>query len=375
MWIGTHASGQSLVTGVGPTYERRPLNELLVKLPELVGTIRVQQMHGPKLPFLMKLLSVGRPLSLQVHPNKEQAAALNLSHPELYPDDNHKPEIAIAISDFEALCGFTSYAHLLDGLLGLKPVRTLIGERLYNEMHVAETDVQRERAWKKLLLNVLQTRPESMQNVLRSVASQFEQDLAQDLHSQSSLSNAQKRLFLRITRLYPTDGGCLLMLALNYVRMTPGQVLSVDSGMPHCYLSGDCVELMACSDNTIRAGLTEKHVDIESLVECISIHPTSVDRLLLPGEKIDAYTTRWSPPKAEFAIDVLRISECAEYRLPARPSGSYLLVLSGHAKVNDVQLVPGYVCFIPAETTLRITFVRPELQLYRAFTSMHPVSP
>jgi mannose-6-phosphate isomerase len=359
-----------VVSGVGAAYERRPLSQLLKQLPELVGTIQVQQLHGSKLPFLMKLLSVGRPLSLQVHPNKQQAVELHQKYPKLYPDDNHKPEIAIALSDFEALCGFAPYNHLLDGILRLKAVRTLIGERLHNELQVADTEAQQERAWKQLLLILLQTNGDQMQSVLQSVATQFEQELSEDLHSESPLSNDQKRLFLRVSRLHPSDGGCLLMLALNYIRMTAGQVLSVRAGMPHCYLSGDCVELMACSDNTIRAGLTDKHVDVESLVRCIQITTTTREQLLLPGQQIDEYTKRWSPIGAEFAIDVLRINECPEYRLPARPSGSYLLVLSGQARVNDVQLTPGYVCFVPAETTLRITFVRPELRVYRAFTAM-----
>lgn len=110
--MGTHPSGESMITGIGQSYENCKLSVILSDLPELTGTMDIYRKYGTKIPFLFKVLSVAQPLSIQVHPNKEQAKKLHEKDPKNYPDDNHKPEISIALSEFEALCSFRTHDEL-----------------------------------------------------------------------------------------------------------------------------------------------------------------------------------------------------------------------------------------------------------------------
>lgn len=110
--MGTHPSGESTITGIGQSYENCKLSIILDDLPELIGTMNVFKKYGTKIPFLFKVLSVAQPLSIQVHPNRQQAKELHSKDPKNYPDDNHKPEISIALSEFEALCSFRTHDEL-----------------------------------------------------------------------------------------------------------------------------------------------------------------------------------------------------------------------------------------------------------------------
>ncbi|KAF5194996.1 Mannose-6-phosphate isomerase, partial [Thalictrum thalictroides] len=108
LWMGTHESGPSFVVESGKTdAEYITLNTWISENPSVLGE-KVVKVWGNNLPFLFKVLSVAKALSIQAHPDKELARALHTSHPNLYKDDNHKPEMALALTKFEALCGFVS---------------------------------------------------------------------------------------------------------------------------------------------------------------------------------------------------------------------------------------------------------------------------
>lgn len=127
---------------------------------------------------------------------------------------------------------------------------------------------------------------------------------------------------------------------------------------------------MACSDNTIRAGLTPKYVDVDALCEYMTYETKSVDQVLLHPITHDAGITQsYQGDSNEFAVEVISITsdEQSEYTLRAKQSGSILMLMSGQAIVNGQRVRPGYVCFVPAMIALQFTFVKAELIMYRAF--------
>jgi mannose-6-phosphate isomerase len=231
VWFGTHEGGQSKILSSGQN------------LSEAIGA---------KLSFLVKFLAADSPLSIQVHPNpsqaragfaKENAAGIALSAPERnYKDESHKPEILIALTAFEALCGFRPRAQLLEIFLAFSESEPRFGELAA----FAATDASIEEIFNQLLEDhVLAERFVSTVEPLEddSIAEQA-RGLAADLLSR-----------------YPGDTGALVALSLNHVKLSPGQAIYLPAGNLHSYLSGLGLEVMAASDNVIRGGLTSKHVD------------------------------------------------------------------------------------------------------------------
>ncbi|CAM5684917.1 mannose-6-phosphate isomerase, class I [Streptomyces violaceorubidus] len=215
---------------------------------------------GPRLPFLLKLLAAGAPLSLQVHPDLAQARAgyedeerrgvpLDAPHRN-YKDANHKPELICALTEFDGLCGFRApadTADLLDGLgvASLKPYVDLL--RAHPE----------DAALREVLTAILTADPEEMSRTVTETAAACDR-----------LGGAY-RPYADIAHHYPGDPGVLAAMLLNHVRLQPGEALYLVVGIPHAYLNGLGVEIMANSDNVLRCGLTPKHVDVPELLRIV----------------------------------------------------------------------------------------------------------
>lgn len=85
----------------------------------------------------------------------------------------------------------------------------------------------------------------------------------------------KEKLVLRLEKQYPADIGILAALFLNYLRLRPGEALYLGADEPHAYLEGDCIECMATSDNVVRAGLTPKERDVETLCSMLTYKQVS----------------------------------------------------------------------------------------------------
>ncbi len=266
MWFGAHPGAPATVQLAG---RAQGLDTLVAERPELLGA-------SAELPFLMKLLAAGRPLSLQVHPTREQAAAgyaredaagLALSDPtRSYKDVNHKPEIIIAISPFRALCGFrepaASGAALL-GLLGDAAAEPAAG-RLLAALALPEATAALQAALVAIL-----TPDAGMDAVAAAVVARAaEAEPSPDTETVALVADA-----------YGADPGVLVALLLNRVDLAPGEALFLDAGHLHAYLSGLGLEAMATSDNVLRGGLTTKHVDVPGLVEIVRFTPLRPHRI------------------------------------------------------------------------------------------------
>jgi mannose-6-phosphate isomerase len=228
LWFGTHPMSPALTLP-----ELEPLAELT---------------DGP-LGFLVKLLAAEQPLSIQAHPSRERAAAqfalenqrgLALDDPSRnYRDDNHKPELLVAITDFSALCGF-------------RPLTETMAEVESQAANNSEFD-----AWLREL---------EAGGYQAAVSWAFANpQLADALSPGNCLTRKRARLVADLQSLYQSDAGVLVSLMLNLVQLAPGEAIYLPAGNLHSYLGGLGVEVMAASDNVLRGGLTKKRVDVAEL--------------------------------------------------------------------------------------------------------------
>lgn len=219
-----------------------------------------------RLPYLLKLLAAASPLSIQVHPDRAQAragfaaeeaegVALDAPH-RSYKDDNHKPEIIVAISD-----RFDAYA-------GLRPVA---GTRRLLE---AVGDGRGSAALRAVL-----TGDDALASAVAWALTEATADIVAHIESEVRAADsvefaAELSALRRLSDAYPGDPGILVALLMNHVSLARGEALYVPAGMLHAYLSGLGVELMAASDNVLRAGLTGKHIDVAELLRIVDARPT-----------------------------------------------------------------------------------------------------
>lgn len=269
LWMGTHPTSPSLVLSTHET-----LSSHLAAHPELMGqkVIRRFESQGAErgnLPFLFKILSIGKALSIQAHPDKQTAEEFHKRLPGIYKDDNHKPEMALAITPFRALCGFRPLHEIAAYLRSTPELAALIPHDVLTAFldisSSPSSNTPKEKSALKALFGALMTTPEE------KVKSQLD-ILVSRYHSTLPPPNDKEivDLVLLLSSQYPNDIGIFCAFLLNHIHLSPGNAIFLGAGEPHAYLSGDCIECMANSDNVIRAGLTPKLRDVERLVGCLT---------------------------------------------------------------------------------------------------------
>jgi len=259
LWFGTHRGAPSkLIDG-------RPLTAEVGELP-----------------YLLKVLAAARPLSLQVHPSAEQAAAgfarenaagIPLDAPQrTYRDPYHKPEIMCALTRFEAMCGIAPLAQTERLLAELgpagTPLRTILG-------HGGVDGV---------IAMLLHDRP-ALTALLTAAAHH---------------GDPRCRWLIKLSQQYPGDASAALVLLMNYVDLQPGEAIFLGAGNLHAYLHGTGVEVMANSDNVVRCGLTSKHVDVDEVLRVVDSTPLD-DPVIRPVPTPDG-GARYDVPVADFRV-------------------------------------------------------------------------
>ncbi|WP_165987246.1 mannose-6-phosphate isomerase, class I [Streptomyces sp. YIM 98790] len=350
LWMGAHPGAPSLVDrgDGGPV----PLNELIAADPERELGRAAAQAFGPRLPFLLKVLAAASPLSLQVHPDLAQAQAgfddeegrgIPPAAPHRnYKDANHKPELICALTPFEGLCGFRPAAETA-GLLAaldvdqLKPYADILGA----------------------------ARPEdaALREVFTAVLTADRTAVAETVHLAAEAARRRAgeggpwatacAAYAAIAQEYPGDPGVLAAMLLNHVRLQPGEALFLDAGVPHAYLRGMGVEIMANSDNVLRCGLTPKHVDVPELLRIVRFEggEAGVLRPEAGPEGEEVYTT----PVSEFRLSRYVLAPGAEPR--ALPAGlpqillctDGMIGLAGGPGGRELTLRRGESAYVPAD--------------------------
>jgi len=330
MWMGAHPGAPSR-TGRGT------LVEVIDADPEKeLGPDSVAR-FGPRLPFLLKLLAAGGPLSLQVHPDLTQAKegyadeerrGVPVTAPHRnYKDANHKPELVCALTEFDGLCGFRDplrAAELLDGL----GVDTL-----------------------KPYVDLLHAHPEeaALREVLTAILTADREEMARTVTEAAAACDRLGGVYAPyadIAHHYPGDPGVIAAMLLNHVRLQPGEALFLGAGVPHAYLDGLGVEIMANSDNVLRCGLTPKHVDVPELLRIVRFEAGDPG-VLRPEAGPDGEEVYETP------IDEFRLSR---YVLPAGgttrdltlTTPQILLCTAGSVRAGEHELSPGASVFVPA---------------------------
>lgn len=310
LWMGAHPASPSLVGGV-------PLTSLIERDPVGVLGPAVLDRFGPRLPFLFKVLAAEQPLSLQAHPDAVQAAAgfaaeeaagIPRDAPERnYVDPYHKPELLVAVEDFEALCGFRDPALSADLLAGLEvPALKSTVDALRHPDPAA--------ALRSAVGGLLTMPGPERAPVVEAVAATGH-PLAEDLAAR-----------------YPGDVGVLVALLLNQVRLAPGQAVWMPAGNLHAYLYGVGVEVMAASDNVLRGGLTPKHVDVDELLRILRFE-VLCDPVKWPQPAGPGLVT-WPVPVAEFALHRALVEPGFGVRLPG-DGPRIVFCLRGEVLVDD----------------------------------------
>ncbi len=338
LWMGVHPNQPSRVKlGNGEW-----LSEVLMKNRALLGNYTFERWGT--LPFLLKVLSIARPLSIQIHPDKVWAKRLHSQEPDHYPDDNHKPEIAL-------------------------PLTTL--EVLYS--------LEEQHAWKHILnqypplakySNQVGCEPPSILPALLNLPESEENQLLEDLytHLQSKQHPSEKeQLFLSLYPQYPNDLGLLFIFFMRKLSIEPGNTLFIQTNHLHSYLSGDLVECMANSDNAIRAGITGKYKDVQQLLSELSYDDHAPQ---LSSGIVDAqYVKRFPTDAEEFELQEICLPQNRSLLQGKRPVPAVLLTLSGEGKVSsnhsNLMIKKGSVIFVGANHSYGIS-ASTDLRVIRA---------
>lgn len=375
LWMGAHPLAASRVVPDGaahPGEEPRPggatasgtLADLVRADPVGVLGQRVLDQYGPRLPFLLKVLAAERALSLQVHPHPHRArAGFNRENREgvardsplrSFHDDQHKPEMVVAVSRFEGLSGFRRPARILELLDGLD------GD-LVARMRAALLARPTEAGVREAFTLALHARsePDVAADLARTVASVRARASAPTGSGAAATPGAPRRTsrradatVLALAEQHPGDPGAVVSLMLNRVTLAPGESMFVPSGHVHAYLSGCAVEVMASSDNVLRAGLTSKLVDVDALLECATCTPGPAARPRLVDDGSGLLTYR--PPVAEFALRSGQVAGAAPVPLPdVGPrvvlclDGALTLVGGSGEGAAETRLARGESVFVP----------------------------
>ncbi|MFF8961086.1 mannose-6-phosphate isomerase, class I [Streptomyces sp. NPDC014894] len=330
MWMGAHPGAPSrLERGVlGDVIAADPVGEL--------GAATVAK-FGPHLPFLFKILAAGAPVSLQVHPDLDQAragfaaeqrAGIPIDAPHRnYRDANHKPELICALTPFEGLCGFREPADAAQLIAGLG-VDSL---KPYADVLLAHPE---DAALREVLTAVLTADREEMAATVTEAAA------------------AARRLggpytpYAQIAHHFPGDPGVIAALLLNHVRLLPGEALFLGAGVPHSYLSGLGVELMATSDNVLRCGLTPKHVDVPELLAVVRFD--AGDPGVLRPEASASGEEVYDTPIDEFRLSRFLLAPAGSVRDLTTHAPQILLCTAGRVSAGELMLAPGESVYVPA---------------------------
>jgi mannose-6-phosphate isomerase len=328
LWLGAHPGDPSTVTGPdGP----ESLATLIAGDPKGRLGAEVAGEFGARLPYLMKVLAAEAPLSLQAHPDADYARAAFAAQeadpgaPRNYTDAYHKPEMLVALTPFEALCGFrdpaASAAALAElGLPALEPV-----------------------------VAALRTGPAGLDDAVRTLLTWPTEDRPGLI--ESVVARSDSSLVQELARHYPGDPGVLVALLLNHVKLAPGEAIWMPAGNLHAYLHGAGVEIMAASDNVLRGGLTPKRVDVDELLRVLRFEV--LDDPILPSTEVAPGIVTWRVPVREFALYRIRLDgtrpptpvPAAGPRIVLGTAGD-VFVAGDHG--TPVEVAPGSAAFAPA---------------------------
>ena len=348
-WLGAHPSAPSEIENAS---NKQSLIEFLSQNPTALGQASRQQ-FGDELPYLLKILDVEKPLSIQLHPTKDQAEkgfeAENAKGVSLtdstrtYKDRNHKPEMMIALSDFWLLHGFKIKSQIL-ATLNVRPSLQPLAEKL-GKQSLAEFYADVMLADQSTLANWLLPIIEVNQQPYKNGELTLDNPDYWVLYTMEAMAISPEKL----------DTGLVCFYLFNIVHLKEGEGIFQDAGIPHAYLRGQNVELMACSDNVIRGGLTPKYVDIAELLKIVDCREVTPQIISAAPQNQSEFT--YKTPVKDFALAQIRVEPQQHTELNLQSAG-ILLVMQGELKIQEkstaLTLKQGESAFITADSNVEI---------------------
>ncbi|MFM2587533.1 mannose-6-phosphate isomerase, class I [Vibrio sp. TBV020] len=325
IWMGAHPNGCSRVAATGEL-----LSDVIAQDSKSMFGDYTAMRFG-ELPYLFKVLAAETPLSIQVHPNKhkaevgfarenEQGIALSATNRN-YKDSNHKPELVYALTFYKAMNGF-------------RPISQIVS--LFQQAGITSLDVE---------VGGLEAKPNSdgLREFFTAIMSLDERRKASAIAQlEHALVRGPKTVLMRevfeyvaeFNKHYPGDIGLLSPLFLNTIELAPGEAMFLHAETPHAYVQGTALEIMANSDNVLRAGLTPKHIDVDELIDntlFVSTHPEQIKLAPIYKEGKLSYPI----PVDDFGFDILTASETL--KLQYLRSAEILFCVEGEVTVEVEQ--------------------------------------
>ncbi len=363
-WLGAHDSDSSILVTKN---DEIGLNKFIEKDKENVLGKTVSKKFG-RLPYLLKILDVRDMLSIQVHPAKHEAETefarenkeritLNAPHRN-YKDDNHKPELMVALGDFWLLHGFKSVDKLtmtLRNIPELKPLLEIFDATGYDQLYKT----------------VMEMPQESVNQLLKPVL-----DRIVPLYQENKLKKDQEdfwaaRAALTFNEPGKIDRGIFSVYFLNLLHVKAGEGVFQDAGMPHAYLEGQNVEIMANSDNVLRGGLTNKHIDVKELMKHISFEET-IPNVLHP-QKINESEKLYRTAAPDFKLSSFSLEKGKTSSFESA-TGEIVLVINGDVSIStgldELELHQGEAAFITNHQFVNLNAIS-KTYLFRASVPVH----
>ncbi|TIC10574.1 hypothetical protein E3Q15_03012 [Wallemia mellicola] len=308
LWIGTHDQAPAYLSSDPST----KLAEFLSRNPDQVGqkvkdAFKETTSDGG-LPFLFKVLAIEKALSVQAHPNKKLAEQLHKARPDVYKDSNHKPEMAIALTEFNGFCGFRPKDQIVNFLENVKELRAFVENKHVNDLKQATTDEQTRGALKNVFRNIMSASENKIADLTKAIVDRYSNQSGEDVSDENVYRVRQ--LVLTLNEQFPGDIGIFCAFLLNVVHLKPGESVFLKADDPHAYISGDIMECMATSNNVVRAGLTPKLRDVDTLVNMLTYESATADAQLMDTKSLDgaAGTVVYDPPIDEFSVARVTLS-------------------------------------------------------------------
>ncbi|KAF1821025.1 mannose-6-phosphate isomerase [Dissoconium aciculare CBS 342.82] len=346
MWMGTYPELPSYIAGTG-----EDLQDVLDRYSkELVGEETLKKFGHSKLPYLPKVLSISKALPLQVHPNKELAAKLHKEDPEQFTDPNHKPEIAIALSKFEAFCGFKPTQDIAD-LLTIEALHKFLPEGS------TKGKIDNDQL-KTVVGNILKADDKTIRDTYTAITKlpgsafgkyDFIPSLAPRLAEQYSEAD---------------PGTLVALITMNYLVLEPGESIYIPADGIHAYLSGDIIECMARSNNVLNTGFCPRaeRNSVDLFCSTLTFSPHSIEECMLRPKSYhrskNGKTKLFAPPMSEFDMLETTLKTGEHETLGAAGGPSILLATKGDvvlkASGKSYNVTEGSVYFIAPKVELEL---------------------
>ncbi|KHJ33041.1 putative mannose-6-phosphate class i [Erysiphe necator] len=392
LWMGTHLSNPSK-----DLHSKRTLLDIIKNNQALISA-EIYSKFGAKLPFLFKVISIEKALSIQAHPNKKLAKILHKKDPNNYPDDNHKPEMTIALTPFEGLCGFRPLCEISHFLSTVPSLKSLIGTIQAEEFQAAtgnnelqdtpEKKYMNKKSLQKVFQALMNAKPEDVELKSKELvkdALESGKNFAGGIKGDfSNTPQEMAELVIRLNDQFPGDIGLFVLFFLNYVKLDVGEAMFLKANDIHAYLSGDIIECMAASDNVVRAGFTPKFKDVKTLTEMLTysyapieeqkLKPVDYPYVILNSTAYSSGSSSvlYDASIEEFSVvktELKRKGSKATFERIAGPS--IIICTSGSGKITvgskSEEVRAGYVFFLAAFSDIVFESNGQEYTTFKAF--------